>query len=137
MRYLLRAILAGGLGFAVSLLIAACGGGAGLLSSDQSSTLSNQLNQVSAAVAAGNCSGAANAANALSDSVSALPATVSATLRTNLIQGVSTVSELARKDCHQTTSTTPANTNGGRDRSPASAGEGTGGDESLQRIAVK
>lgn len=105
MRYLPRAILAGGLGFAVSILIAACGGGAGLLSSDQSSTLSDQLNQVSTNLAAGNCSGVANAATGLDRAVGSLPTTVNVTLRNNLIQGASTVSELAARDCHPTTST--------------------------------
>src|SRR5947209_2689604 len=104
MRYLLRAILAGGLGFAASLLIVACGGGAGLLSSDQSSTLSGQLDQVSSALSAGNCAGVSSAAAALGNSVGNLPATVNPTLRNNLVQGVSTVAELAQKDCHQTTS---------------------------------
>lgn len=110
MRYLLRAIPVGGLGFAVSLLIAACGGGgAGLLSSDQASTLSGQLNQVSSALAAGDCAGVANATNTLNNSVGSLPATVNVTLRNNLIQGASTVAELAQKDCHPTASapTTP------------------------------
>jgi hypothetical protein len=115
MRYLLRAILAGGLGFAVSLVVAACGGGSGLLTSDQSSTLSGQLDRISSAVAAGNCGGAANAAAALATTVGSLPPSVSATLRNNLIQGASTVQELTQKDCHQTTSapavtTTPAQT---------------------------
>jgi hypothetical protein len=105
MRYLLRAILAGGLGFAVSLVVAACGGGSGLLSSDQSSTLSGQLDRISSAVGAGNCSGASTAAAALAGTVGSLPASVNATLRNNLIQGASTVQELAQKDCHQTTST--------------------------------
>jgi hypothetical protein len=109
MRYLLRVILAGGLGFAAALLIAACGGGAGLLSGDQSSTLSDQLDKVSAALAAGNCAGVSKAATALNNSAGSLPATVSVTLRNNLIQGASTVAELARRDCHQTTTadTTP------------------------------
>jgi hypothetical protein len=108
MRYLLRAILAGGLGFATSLLIAACGGGAGLLSTDQSSTLSSQLNQLSSAVSAGNCGAVSSAAAALGNSVGNLPATVNPTLRNNLVQGASTVADLAQKDCHQTTSTPTA-----------------------------
>jgi hypothetical protein len=115
MRYLLRVILAGGLGFAAALLIAACGGGSGLLSGDQSSTLSNQLDQVSSNLAAGNCAGVSKAVTALNNAAGSLPATVNVTLRNNLIQGASTVAELARKDCHQTTSepttpTTPAET---------------------------
>ena len=76
MRYLPRAILAGGLGFAVSLLIAACGGGSGLLSSDQSSTLSSELASVSSALTAGNCGGVSDATKELSNQAGSLPATV-------------------------------------------------------------
>ena len=54
MRFLPRALVACGTGFAVSLL-AACGGGAGLLSGDQANSLSNQLDQVGAAVGSRNC----------------------------------------------------------------------------------
>ena len=49
MGYAPRALLAGGLGFAVSFLVA-CGGGSGLLSADQASSLNGQLDQVSSAV---------------------------------------------------------------------------------------
>jgi hypothetical protein len=105
MRSLLRAILAGGLGFAVSLVIAACGGGSGLLSSDQSSTLSSQLTRISSALASGNCAAAADAARGLNGAVNALPPTVNVTLRNNLFQGASTVAELAQRDCREKTST--------------------------------
>lgn len=100
-----RALVACGTGFAVSLL-AACGGGAGLLSSDQANSLSNQLNNVSAAVGAHNCGGAANASQGLGNAVGALPSTVNSTLRQDLSQGASTVGRLAAKDCQQTTPTT-------------------------------
>ena len=49
MRYAPRAILACGLGFAVSFVVA-CGGGSGLLSGDQSNALSGQAEQISSAV---------------------------------------------------------------------------------------
>jgi hypothetical protein len=104
MRYVPRAILAGGLGFAVSLLIAACGGGVGLLSADQSSTLSSQLDQVSSALQNGDCGAVSSAATGLGQDAGSLPGSVSATLRNNLIQGASTVGELARRDCRPTTS---------------------------------
>ena len=46
-----------GTGFAVSLL-AACGGGAGLLSGEEANSLSSRLDQVGAAVNSGNCGAA-------------------------------------------------------------------------------
>jgi hypothetical protein len=105
MRFLPRALVACGTGFAVSLL-AACGGGAGLLSGDQSNSLSNQLDQVQAAVGSGNCAAAVNASRAFNDAVGNLPATINPTLRADLNQGGSTVAVLAARQCHQTTATT-------------------------------
>jgi len=104
MRYAPRAILAAALGFAASFVVA-CGGGSGLLSSDTSAALSNQADQVSSAVQAGNCGAAVNASAVLNSDVQTLPVTVNPTLRSNLSQGASTIAELARKDCHHTTST--------------------------------
>ncbi len=98
-----RAILAGMLGFAVSF-VAACGGGAGLLSGDQSNALRTQLDAISSAVTAGDCGAAASAARLLADDVERLPATINTTLRGNLAQGASTVAALAGRDC-QTAST--------------------------------
>ena len=86
MRYAPRAILAGGLGFAVSC-VAACGGGAGLLSGDQSIALSGQGNEITSAVQSGNCGAAINASAALNRDVQNLPVTVNPTLRSNLSQG--------------------------------------------------
>ena len=68
MRYAPRAILAGGLGFAVSC-VAACGGGAGLLSGDESIALSGQGNEITSAVQSGNCGAAINASVALNRAV--------------------------------------------------------------------
>ena len=62
MRYALRATIAGGLGFAVSFLVA-CGGGGGLLSGNQASSLNSQLDQVTSALDSGNC-GAVTSATA-------------------------------------------------------------------------
>jgi len=112
MRYAPRAILAGGLGFAVSC-VAACGGGAGLLSGDQSIALSGQGNEINAAVQSGNCGAAINASAALNRDVQNLPATINPTLRTNLSQGAQTIAQLAAKDCRQnepTTTLTPTTT---------------------------
>src|ERR1035441_2191771 len=104
MGYGSRAFLAGGLGFAVSFVVA-CGGGNGLLSANQAADLSNQLNTLSAAVASGQCGGARAAANSFSDSVKNLPSTVNTTLAQNLAQGASTVSQLAARDCLSSSST--------------------------------
>lgn len=109
MRYAPRAILAGGLGFAVACA-AACGGGSGLLAGDQSISLSGQADQISSAVQSGNCGAATNASAALLDDVQSLPVGVNPTLRRNLNQGATTIAELAREDCRQhtvTKSTTP------------------------------
>lgn len=104
MRYGTRAILAGGFGFAVSLL-AACGGHGGLLTGDQATQLNNQLDQVSSAVSARDCAAASSAAKSLETEVLGLPSSVDATLRSDLSQGASTVNELALRDCRQTTPT--------------------------------
>jgi hypothetical protein len=108
MRNLRRALLAGGLGFAVSL-IASCGGGAGLLSGDQANTLNNQLNQVSADLAAGHCRAVRSDGRSLVAAVANLPSTINSTLRQDLAAGSSTVSQLAVKQCHPV-STTPTTT---------------------------
>jgi len=105
MRYAPRAILAGGLGFAVSC-VAACGGGAGLLSGDQSIALSGQGNEIDSAVQSGDCGAAVNASAALNADVQKLPITVNPTLRANLTQGALTISRLAAKECRQHTSST-------------------------------
>ncbi len=102
MRYAPRAILSGTLGFAASFVVA-CGGGSGLLSGGQASTLSGQLDQISSAVAQKDCAGASGATVALARSIQRLPATINTTLRANLAQGVQAVSVLALRDCRQTT----------------------------------
>ena len=56
-----RAFLAGSLGFAVAFVVA-CGGGTGLLSSQQADSLNAQLNSVSSAVSSGQCASARAAA---------------------------------------------------------------------------
>ena len=112
MRHAPRAILAGGLGFAVSC-VAACGGSAGLLSGDQSIALSGQGNEITSAVQSGNCGAAINASAALNHDVQNLPVTVNPTLRSNLSQGALTIARLAAKDCRQdaaTTTSTPTTT---------------------------
>lgn len=110
MGYAPRALLAGVLGLATSFLVA-CGGDAGLLSSNQANNLNSQLDRVSSAIDAGQCDAATSAINAFSAEVSNLPGSVSATLTRNLEQGASTVADLAAKDCqNQTTSATSSST---------------------------
>ena len=69
-------------------------------SADQANSLNSQLDQVSTAVVSGQCGAAANAASGLTNAVENLSGSVNATLVSNLRQGVSTVSELAARNCH-------------------------------------
>jgi hypothetical protein len=126
MGYAPRALLAGGLGFAVSFLVA-CGGGSGLLSTNQADTLNSQLDQVASAVSAGQCGAAANALTTFSNAVINLPPSVSGTLTRNLEQGASTVAQLAAKDCQNTTtSTTSSSTSTSTSTSTTTATTQTG-----------
>lgn len=113
MRFLPRALLAGGLGFAASVLVA-CGGSAGLLSSNQASNLNDQLDAVSSAISSGRCVDAANAALGFSESVDGLPGSVNRRLAGNLQQGAAAIRRLTVQDCRAKTSTptdtTPPNT---------------------------
>jgi hypothetical protein len=112
MRKLERALLAGGLGFAVSC-IAGCGGGAGLLSGDQANTLNNRLSQISGALQAGHCGAVPGAAQQLISEVASLPSTLNGSLRQNLDNGANTVSQLAVAQCRPAgsqTTTTPTTT---------------------------
>jgi len=126
MRYAPRAILAGGLGFAVSC-VAACGGGAGLLSGDQSIALSGQGNEITAAVESGNCGAAINASKALNSDVQNLPVTINPTLRSNLSQGAATIAQLAATDCrqHATTATPPPTTTSSTTSTPSTSSSTT------------
>jgi uncharacterized membrane protein YgcG len=117
MRYTIRALLAGGLGLSASLLVA-CGANSALLSGGQASNLNNSLDNVSAAVGAGQCGQAQSAVNSFNNQVAGLPASVSATLRANLLQGANVVGRNAAQDClnpvstsaKTTTNTTPTTT---------------------------
>ncbi len=112
MRHAPRALLAGGLGFAVSLLVA-CGGSGGLLSSNQASTLNGTLAQVSSDLQAGNCSAAQQGLAALTNAVQSLPSSIDPTLQKTLQQGASRVQALAsscKSVATRTTKTTPTTT---------------------------
>lgn len=110
MRYISRALLPGVLGFAVAVLVAACGGSSGLLSANQATTLDNQLNTVAAAIDSGQCSAAANAAQGFDNSVSNLSG-VGAPLVNRLKQASSALASQAQTDCQsQQTASVPAKT---------------------------
>ncbi len=112
MRYLPRALLAGGLGFAAAALVA-CGGSGGLLSSTQAGSLNHQLDQLAASINAGQCTSAAKAAVDFSQAVNSLPGSVNSTLSNNLKQGAAAIGRLTVKDCGQLATkipTTPAKT---------------------------
>jgi hypothetical protein len=109
MGYGSRALLAGGVGLAVSFLVA-CGGNSGLLSSDQATNLNSQLAALSSAVADGNCGAAASAARSFSNGVANLPSTVNTTLVQNLGQGAQTVSQLAAEQCQSATTSSSSDT---------------------------
>ena len=98
MRYASRAVLAGALGFAAAFVVA-CGGSSGLLSGNDASSLNNQLDSVSSALASKNCGDVSSATSQLADDVVNLPSSINSTLRNNLTQGVSTIAQLARRQC--------------------------------------
>jgi hypothetical protein len=108
MRPALRALVAGGLGFAVSL-IAACGGGSRVLSADQANALRARLDQLQSAVNSGNCTGVQNGLSQLSVEISNVP---NSTARTNLTDGFETLQRQASSECQvstpKTTSTATA-----------------------------
>jgi hypothetical protein len=109
MRQGLRALVAGGLGLAVSL-IAACGSSSGLLSSGTASNLTGQLQQVSTDIRSGNCAGAADQLATVTQQIQNLPNSVSSTLRTDLDQGLTKAQELLASQCTTTATTTPTPT---------------------------
>jgi hypothetical protein len=108
-----RATLAVILGITAAF-VAACGsssgGGHGLLSAGQNSTLSGELSAISDAVSAGSCSRANVAVNRLEDTLAKLPASVNQRLAHNLGQGATTVKSLALKDCAAHTTSTSSTT---------------------------
>jgi hypothetical protein len=106
MRPALRALVAGGLGFAASLL-AACGGGSRVLSADQASALSSRLNQLQAAVNNGDCSGVANGLSQLSTEIANVS---NATARANLTEGFDTLQQQASRECPASTPRTTSTT---------------------------
>jgi hypothetical protein len=110
MRQGLRALVAGGLGLAVSML-AACGSSNGLLSSSTASGLTGQLQQVSTDIDNGDCAAAADQLANVTQQIQRLPSSVSSTLRSNLDQGLTKAQQLLAAQCKTpTTTTTPRTT---------------------------
>ncbi len=109
MRHVPRALVAGGLGLAVSL-IAACGSSNGLLSSSTASSLTGQLQQVSTDLQNGDCAKAADDLAVATQNIQNLPSSVSSTLRSNLDQGLTKAQELLAAQCKTATTTTPTTT---------------------------
>lgn len=103
MRFANKAIVAAGLGFAVSALVG-CGGSGGLLSQSQADRLSGQLQLVADALSAGQCASAQSDLNTFQDKVDSLNS-VNSTLIQNLDQGANTIAQLARRSCPTGTST--------------------------------
>ena len=92
-----RAIVAGGLGFAISALVG-CGGSGGLLSLNQASRLNDQLAAAGQYLSSGECRDAAQAIRSFQDSVGSL-SSVNQTLVSNLSQGATTIQTLANQEC--------------------------------------
>lgn len=109
MRPGLRGLVAGGLGFAVSL-IAACGSSSGLLSATTANSLTAQLQQISTDIQQGNCAGAADELGRVTQQIQNLPSSVNSTLRSNLDQGLTKAQELVASQCRSTAATTPTTT---------------------------
>lgn len=105
MRALAILLAAGSLGLGAAFLVA-CGESKGLISGADAGSVNGALDAVSNAIGNGNCRAANSAAADLRDQVASLPLTVDQRLRLNLAQGASTVSELAARDCRETTTTT-------------------------------
>ena len=105
MRFAVKVVPLGALGFAVALLVA-CGSSNGLLSGSQAQNLQAALSSVQSSCTGGDAARAARAAQAFADRVNALPGgTVDRKLIGNLQQGAATLQALAPQTCTGTTST--------------------------------
>ncbi len=109
MRYVPRAILAGGLGLAAAFLVA-CGGGSSLLSSGQANSLLAAFDRVGQAAGSGNCASINNATSQLNSQIQNLPGSIQGNITDSLNQWASTVGGLATKACGSTKTTTTTST---------------------------
>jgi hypothetical protein len=110
MRRRLAAVVAGMLGFASPVLIAACGGDERLIPGDSAGRLQSGLDDVRSAVAAGDCDGASQALRSAQDEAAALPSTVDPRLRRELIDGIGRLSKVAAPECRENARTTTTET---------------------------
>src|SRR6185312_8126311 len=109
MRFAVKVVPLGLLGFAVALLVA-CGNSNGLLSGSDAQSLQAALSAAQSACANGDAAGAASAAQSFSQRVDALGTAVDRRLSANLQQGASTLQSLVPRTCTGTTATTTAPT---------------------------
>jgi hypothetical protein len=110
MRSTFRALLAGGLGFAVAVLVAACGGSSGVLSADQAATLNSQLSAVASAINSQSCSKAGEAAQSFDNAVANLPSSVSSKFTSYLKKASGQLAEQAEPYCEDQTTSIPTTT---------------------------
>lgn len=104
-----RALVAVGVGFAVSAIVGCGSSGGRWLSASESNSLSEQLNRVQQALADQRCADARQYLADFQASVNSLGG-VNSTLIANLEQGASTIRSLASSSCQIQTATTPKKT---------------------------
>jgi TolA-binding protein len=102
-----KAFVAAGVGFAAAVLVGCGSSGGSLLSGSQANNLTAQLNRVSDALNAQDCSQAQQYLQDFQSSVENMGG-VNATLINDLDQGANTIQSLANRECH--TVTTPKKT---------------------------
>jgi hypothetical protein len=113
-----RALVAGGLGFGLSVLVA-CGRGGSLLSAGQANSLNSGLNAVSTEVANRQCAAAQGAVTSLHTTLTGF-SSIDQTLVSNLDQGIREVGRWVRLDCRPLTAVTPpATTTNAQNTTPA------------------
>lgn len=110
MRNLHRALLAGSLALTVALVTGCGGSSAGLLTGDQSSGLQNQLNRISSALSAGDCTTVRRATRSLAARVAGLPPSVNVNLRQAIVSEANQVNTLSLRQCHPVSATKPQTT---------------------------
>ena len=109
---MLRTPITSALVVVLAFALAGCGSSStkGRLSQDQASSLNSALNKVDAAVAAGDCPAASEAAAQVQDLVTGLPSSVDSGLRGNLTSAANNVLNQAQIDCAKSTTSTSSST---------------------------
>jgi hypothetical protein len=101
-----RAIVATGIGLAVTVLAGCGSSGSALLSRDQASLLQAELQRASGALDAGHCQDATRDAGELVTSAQNLGG-VDSKLVSDLVDGANRIAQLTAQDCHAAAPTTP------------------------------